>query len=162
MTSELFNSHANASTSALNTTFSSIMRGSKRIPLKLWAMILEERQILQRYEEHKFENAIFEKLRLSLTRLQESFTPSGGFLSVEWAPQDLALSKICEQIVVIMMALPPKSTNFEEDSSTSTYVTWQSRKKVGTCLPWFQDFEDIFTHRNVRRRSGDAEMEIWN
>ena len=79
-------------------------------------VVLEERQILQRYEEHKFENAIFEKLRVSLTRLQESFAPSGGFLSVEWAPQDLALSKICEQIVAFLMALPPKVTNFEEDS----------------------------------------------
>ena len=41
MASELFNPHSNVSTSALKTTLSSIMRGSKRIPLKLWAKILQ-------------------------------------------------------------------------------------------------------------------------
>ena len=39
---------------------------------------------------------------------------------MEWAPQDLALSKICEQIVAIMMALRTDITNFEEDSTYST------------------------------------------
>ena len=79
-------------------------------------------RILQRYEENKLENTKFEKLRLSLTRLQGTFTSNGGFLAVEWAPQDLALSKICEQIVAIMMALRTDFTNFEEDSSSSRVV----------------------------------------
>ena len=38
---------------------------------------------LQRHKKYKFENTRFEKFRLSLTRLQESFTSSGRFLSVE-------------------------------------------------------------------------------
>ena len=85
-------------------------------------VILEERQILQRYEEHKFENAIFEKLRLSLTRLQGNFTSNGGFLAVESAPHNLVHSRICQEIDQIMMALPPKSTNFEEDSRYRRYL----------------------------------------
>ena len=79
--------------------------------------VLEEIQILQRYEEHKLENTKFEKLKLSLTRLQEIFTSNGGFLSVESAPHNLAHSKICQESVAIMMASPPNiTTNFWEGS----------------------------------------------
>ena len=45
-------------------------------------VVSEEMQILQRYEEHKLENTKFEKLRLSFTRLQGTFTSNGGFLTV--------------------------------------------------------------------------------
>ena len=74
-------------------------------------------QILQRYEENKLENTKFEKLRLSLTRLQGAFTSNGGFLTVESAPHNLVHFRICHEIDQIMMALPPKFTNFEEDSN---------------------------------------------
>ena len=49
---------------------------------------------------------------------------------MEWAPQDLALSKICEQIVAIMMALRSDITNFEEDSKNICYVSpWIQQQK---------------------------------
>ena len=54
---------------------------------------------LQRHKKYKFENTRFEKFRLSLTKLQESFTSSGRFLSVEWTSEDLELSRICEKII---------------------------------------------------------------
>ena len=74
-------------------------------------------QILQRYEENKLENTKFEKLRLSLTRLQGAFTSNGGFLSVESVRHNLVHFRICREIDQIMMALAPKFTNFEEDSN---------------------------------------------
>ena len=78
--------------------------------------VLEEIQILQRYEEHKLENTKFEKLRLSFTRLQGTFTSNGGFLAVESAPHNLVHSRICQEIDQIMMALRTDITNFEEDT----------------------------------------------
>ena len=74
-------------------------------------------RILQRYEENKLENTKFEKLRLSLTRLQGNFTSNGGFLAVESAPHNLVHSRICQEIDQIMMALRTDITNFEEDST---------------------------------------------
>ena len=74
-------------------------------------------RILQRYEENKLENTKFEKLRLSLTRLQGTFTSNGGLLTVESAPRNLVHSRICQEIDQIMMALRTDITNFEEDST---------------------------------------------
>ena len=79
-------------------------------------VVSEETQILQRYEENKLENTKFEKLRLSLTRLQGTFTSNGGLLTVESAPRNLVHSRICQEIDQIMMALRTDITNFEEDS----------------------------------------------
>ena len=79
-------------------------------------VVSEETQILQRYEENKLENTKFEKLRLSLTRLQGAFTSNGGFLTVESAPHNLVHFRICREIDQIMMALAPKFTNFWEGS----------------------------------------------
>ena len=80
-------------------------------------VVLEEMRILQRYEENKLENTKFEKLRLSLTRLQGTFTSNGGFLAVESAPHNLVHSRICQEIDQIVMALRSDITNFEEDSA---------------------------------------------
>ena len=71
---------------------------------------------LQRHKKYKFENTRFEKFRLSLTKLQESSTSSGRFLSVEWTPEDMKVSRICEKITAFLMALPQFRTNFWEDS----------------------------------------------
>ena len=80
-------------------------------------VVLEETQTLQRCEENKLENTKFEKLKLSLTRLQGAFTSNGGFLTVESVRQNLAHSKTCQEIDQIMMALRTDVTNFWEDST---------------------------------------------
>ena len=80
-------------------------------------VVSEETQTLQRYEENKLENTKFEKLKLSLTRLQGAFTSNGGFLTVESVRHNLVHSKTCQEIDQIMMALAPKVNNFWEDSS---------------------------------------------
>ena len=69
---------------------------------------------LQRHKKYKFENTRFEKFRLSLTKLQESFTSSGRFLSVEWTSEDLEHSRICEKITAFFMALRDDIANFFE------------------------------------------------
>ena len=71
---------------------------------------------LQRHKKYKFENTRFEKFRLSLTKLQESSTSSGRFLSVEWTPEDMKVSRICEKITAFFMALRDVLTNFKKDS----------------------------------------------
>ena len=77
---------------------------------------------LQRHKKYKFENTRFEKFRLSLTRLQESFTSSGRFLSVEgsfqwneplkiWSFPGFPIRKlICEKITAFFIALKPCAT----------------------------------------------------
>ena len=80
-------------------------------------VVSEETQILQRYEENKLENTKFEKLRLSLTRLQGAFTSNGGLLTAESAPHNLVHFRICHEIDQIMMALRTDVTNFWEDST---------------------------------------------
>ena len=77
---------------------------------------------LQRHKKYKFENTRFEKFRLSLTKLQESFASSGRFLSVEWTSEDLEHSRICEKITAFLMALPQFRTNFWEDSNLCEYL----------------------------------------